>query len=223
MHNLIEYKDGASFMGFSSGWEEKVSMGDGKAYGIELLLQRSFGKTTGWVGYTWAKSTRQFDRPGQEINFGREFPAKYDRRHDLSITMSHKFSDRIDVSGSWVYSSGNTGTLAMQYNKPLTGPQTEVDGWEETELPYINSRNNYRFNAYHRMDLGINFHKKKRWGMRTWNISIYNVYSQKNPFMVYPSSESYYNPETGAVDGRDFLSQITLFPIIPSVSYSIKF
>ena len=210
-------------MGFSSGWEEKVSMGDGKAYGIELLLQRSFGKTTGWVGYTWAKSTRQFDRPGQEINFGREFPAKYDRRHDLSITMSHKFSDRIDVSGSWVYSSGNTGTLAMQYNKPLTGPQTEVDGWEETELPYINSRNNYRFNAYHRMDLGINFHKKKRWGMRTWNISIYNVYSQKNPFMVYPSSESYYNPETGAVDGRDFLSQITLFPIIPSVSYSIKF
>ncbi|MDD2245179.1 MAG: TonB-dependent receptor plug domain-containing protein [Dysgonamonadaceae bacterium] len=223
MHNLIEYKDGASFMGFSSGWEEKVNMGDGKAYGVELLLQRSFGNTTGWIGYTWSKSTRLFDRPGQEINFGREFPAKYDRRHDVSITMSHIFSDRIDISGSWVYSTGNTGTLAMQYNKPLQGPQAEVASYDEYELPYINSRNNYRFNAYHRLDLGVNFHKKKRWGMRTWNISIYNVYNQLNPFMVYPSSEYSYNPETGESEGRNFLNQITLFPIIPSVSYTIKF
>ena len=222
MHNLIEYKDGASFMGSSSEWEEKVSMGDGKAYGIEILLQRSFGKTTGWIGYTWAKSTRLFNRPGQEINYGREFPAKYDRRHDVSITMSHKFSDRIDVSASWVYSTGSTGTLAMQYNNPLSVPQTE-QMWHENKLPYINSRNNYRLNAYHRLDLGINFHKQKRWGMRTWNFSIYNAYNQMNPFMVYPSNESSYDLETGDVDTRDVLKQVTLFPIIPSVSYTIKF
>ena len=110
----------------------------------------------------------------------------------------------------------------MQYNKPLQGPQAEVIGYED-ELPYISSRNNYRFNAYHRLDLGVNFHKKKRWGMRTWNISIYNVYNQLNPFMVYPSSEYSYNPETGESEGRNFLNQITLFPIIPSVSYTIKF
>lgn len=222
MHNLIEYKDGASFMGFSSDWEEKVSMGDGKAYGVELLLQRSFGNTTGWIGYTWAKSTRLFNRPGQEINYGREFPAKYDRRHDVSVTMSHKFSDRIDISGSWVYTTGNTGTLAMQYSTAFPIPQLNYPGYE-SNLPYINSRNNYRLNAYHRMDLGINFHKQKRWGMRTWNISIYNVYNQMNPFMVYPSTESTYNRETEEVDYRDVLKQVTLFPIIPSVSYTIKF
>lgn len=222
MHNLIEYKDGASFMGFSSDWEEKVSMGNGKAYGMELLLQRSFGKTTGWIGYTWAKSTRLFNRLGQEINFGREFPAKYDRRHDVSITMSHKFSDRVDVSASWVYSSGSTGTLAMQYNKPLAVTHTNLMGYEDY-MPYISSRNNYRLNAYHRLDLGVNFHKKKRWGMRTWNVSIYNAYNQMNPFMVYPSNEINYNSSTGDTNSRDVLKQITLFPIIPSVSYTIKF
>lgn len=222
MHNLIEYKDGASFMGFSSGWEDKVSMGDGKAYGVEVLLQRSFGKTTGWIGYTWSKSSRLFNRPGQEINFGKEFPAKYDRRHDVSVTLSHKFSDRIDVSGSWVYSTGNTGTLAMQYSNPLLVPQTGHYSYGR-ELPYINSRNNYRFNSYHRMDLGVNFHKQKRWGLRTWNISIYNVYNQFNPFFVYPASESVYDSQKGEHVTREVLKQATLFPIIPSVSYSVKF
>ncbi|MBO5805592.1 MAG: hypothetical protein J6R10_01875 [Tidjanibacter sp.] len=100
MHNLLEYRDGASLLTTSSGWEDKVAMGDGWAYGLEFLLQRSVGRTTGWIGYTWSKSMRLFNRPGQEINRGLPFPAKYDRRHDLSITVAHKLSERIDLSAT---------------------------------------------------------------------------------------------------------------------------
>ncbi|MEI8204575.1 MAG: TonB-dependent receptor, partial [Bacteroidota bacterium] len=97
------------------GWEDKVALGKGWSYGVELLAQRSIGKTTGWIGYTWSKTERLFDRPGKDmINNGEVFPAKYDRRHDLSIVVSHKLNEQIDFSATWVYSTGNCATLAMQ-------------------------------------------------------------------------------------------------------------
>ena len=223
MNNLIEYKDGASFMGESSGWEEKVVMGRGWSYGLEFLAQRSFGNTTGWLGYTWSKTERLFDRPGQELNYGRIFPAKYDRRHDLSLTVMHKFSEKIDLSGNWVFATGNTATLGLHTNQGPVIPNTnEMYNYPNSQT-YISSRNNYRYNNYHRMDLGVNFHKKKKHGIRTWNISIYNVYNQLNPFMVYQSSDGSYNPQTGQYESKNVLKQVTLFPIIPSVSYSYKF
>jgi len=225
MDNLIEYRDGASFLGSSTGWEDKVYMGRGWAYGIEFLAQRSFGKTTGWLGYTWSKSERLFDRPGQEINFGEVFPAKYDRRHDVSITMSHKFSDRFDLSGTWVYSTGNCGTLALQDYKGNVIPDkndipTDRGG---STLTYVSSRNNYRMNPYHRMDIGINFHKQLKHGIRTWNLSVYNAYNQLNPFMVYPTSKGTYNEATQTYTERKTLTQISIFPLIPSISYNYKF
>ena len=223
MNNLIEYKDGASFMGESSGWEEKVVMGRGWSYGVEFLAQRSFGSTTGWLGYTWSKTERLFDRPGQELNYGRIFPAKYDRRHDLSLTVMHKFSEKIDLSGNWVFATGNTATLGLHTNPGPIIPNTNEMYSYPASQTYISSRNNYRYNNYHRMDLGVNFHKKKKRGTRTWNISIYNVYNQLNPFMVYQSSEGSYNPKTGQYESNKVLKQVTLFPIIPSVSYSYKF
>ena len=223
MNNLIEYKDGASFMGESSGWEEKVVMGRGWSYGVEFLAQRSFGNTSGWLGYTWSKTERLFDRPGQELNYGKVFPAKYDRRHDLSITVMHKFSEKIDISGNWVFATGNTATLGMQTYQGTVIPETNQGYTFRGPETYISSRNNYRYNNYHRMDLGVNFHKKKKRGIRTWNISIYNVYNQYNPFMVYQSSEGSYNPRTGLYESSQVLKQVTLFPIIPSVSYSYKF
>ncbi|HEY6915171.1 MAG TPA: TonB-dependent receptor, partial [Paludibacter sp.] len=96
MNNLVEYKDGASFIGSSTGWEDKVCMGRGWAYGVEFLAQKSIGKTTGWIGYTWAKSERLFDRPGEVLNYGEVFPTKYDIRNYLSIVVSHKFNKKID-------------------------------------------------------------------------------------------------------------------------------
>ncbi len=228
MHNLIEYKDGASFLGSSTGWEDKVVMGDGWSYGIELLAQKTIGKTTGWVGYTWAKSERLFDRPGQELNYGRVFPAKYDRRHDISIVASHKFSEKFDLAATWVFSTGNTGTLAMQHYAAGTVPESTNYWYYGTpqhitgEMDYISSRNNYRFNPYHRMDIGMNFHKKKKYGTRTWNISIYNAYSNNNPFLVYPKESSTWNPITQQEVTKKSLVQVSVFPIIPSVSYSYK-
>ena len=226
MSNLIEYKDGASFMGSSSGWEEKVVSGNGWSYGVEFLAQRSFGNTTGWLGYTWSKTERQFDRPGEELNYGHVFPAKYDRRHDISLIVTHKFSEKIDLSGTWVFATGNTATLGMHEYKAADIPQqnSSYSGeYYQYDLTHISSRNNYRFNNYHRADIGVNFHKKKKRGIRTWNISVYNLYNQKNPFMVYSSSDDNYNTNTGAYESKRVFKQVTLFPIIPSVSYSFKF
>lgn len=208
MYNLIEYKDGASFLGSSTGWENKVVMGDGKSYGMEFLAQRSFGNTTGWIGYTLAKSTRLFNREGQELNNGREFPAKYDRRHTIKFTVSHKFNKKIDASASWVYMTGNTATLALQYYQSY---QNSSSWYYNSQIPYISERNNYRYNPYHRLDLSINFHKQKKHGIRTWNISVYNAYNHNNPFIVLPNDDS------------KQLIQYSIFPIIPSISYSFKF
>ena len=212
MNNLIEYKDGSSFMGSSTGWEDKVNMGRGWAYGIEFLAQKTVGKTTGWIGYTWSKAERLFDRPGQEINFGAVFPSKYDRRHDVSIVLAHKWSEEIDFAATWVYSTGNSSTLALQ-NYAAADLTGGGNSYYVSSLPQITHRNNYRFNDYHRLDLGINFHKKKKYGIRTWNISVYNAYRQLNPFLVFPYSDT----------ATPTLTQVTLFPIIPSLSYSYKF
>ncbi|MDR1518446.1 MAG: TonB-dependent receptor [Dysgonamonadaceae bacterium] len=222
MDNVLEYRDGATFMSMETDWESKVATGRGWAYGVEFLAQKTVGKTTGWVGYTWAKSNRKFDRPGQELNFGRTFPAKYDRRHDLSVVATHRFSEKIDVSGTWVYSTGDCATLALQnYTDPAEssyfGEFSSGDG-----LGYIDQRNNYRKPDYHRLDLGINFHKKKKYGIRTWNISIYNVYNNNNPFFIRQDSKSVQNPN-GSWSEKKVLKQYSIFPVIPSVSYIYKF
>ena len=216
MDNVLEYKDGTTFFGTSQGWEDKVNLGKGWAYGVELLVQRSFGKTTGWIGYTWSHSNRKFDREGMEINHGKVFPAKYDRRHDLSITVQHKFSPRFDLSASWVFSSGNCGTLAPQTYPGV--PLYLIDHfgsiWYTPTVGAI-ERNNYRLPAYHRLDLGMNFRKQKKHGERVWNISIYNVYNRQNPFIVMRGLDE----TTGTVQ----LQQVSIFPIIPSISYGFKF
>lgn len=211
MDNLLEYKDGASFFGSSEHWDEKVCMGKGKAYGVELLMQRSFGKTTGWIGYTWAHAKRKFDREGQTINEGKEFPAKYDRRHDISITVQHKFNEKFDLSGTWVFSTGNCGTLGLQYYEGLTG------GSYTPNIAAL-ERNNYRLANYHRLDLSFNFHQKYKHASGTWNISVYNAYNRNNPFLVYTDYK-----EDAAGHEMKVLKQASLFPIIPSVSYSYKF
>ncbi len=225
MENLIEYKDGATFLGSTTGWEDKVSMGRGWAYGVEFLAQKSIGQTTGWLGYTWSKSERLFDRPGEELNNGEIFPAKYDRRHDISLVVSHKFNEKIDVAGTWVYSTGNSGSLALQnYSAAKTpGDEHSYIYYDQASIPYISKRNNYRMPDYTRVDLGVNFHKQKKHGIRTWNISVYNATNQKNPFLVMSSSSERYDETTGTYTYDKKLKKLTIFTILPSVSYSFKF
>jgi len=213
MNNLLEYKDGASFYGSSETWEDKVCMGKGWAYGVEFLVQRSFGKTTGWVGYTWAHAKRLFDREGQMINNGKVFPAKYDRRHDVSITVNHRFSEKFDLSATWVFCSGNCGTLGTQIYETFPneyGYMTQIHALE---------RNNFRMGNYHRLDLGMNLHHQFKHSTGTLNFSIYNVYNHQNPFLVY--TNYVYDEKIG--QERKVLMQVSIFPIIPSISYGLKF
>ncbi len=219
MNNVLEYKDGASFFSLDqTGWDDKVVMGDGWAYGIELFAQKQVGKFTGWIGYTWAHTNRLFDREGQELNFGQVFPAKYDRRHDLNIVMMYEFNDRIDVGATWVYSTGNCATLSYQdYNGLGVGYN------DYPSIGYIESRNNYRFNSYQRLDLVANFHKQKKYCERIFSISVYNALCHNNPFVVVPWSEYEYNPYLDDYVNRKTLQQVCIFPIIPTLSWQYKF
>ena len=226
MENVVEYRDGASFLGTTAGWEDKVAMGRGWSYGVEFLVQKKSGNTTGWLGYTWAKTLRRFDQEGNVINFGEVFPAKYDRRHDLSLVVTHRFNPKVDLSGTFVFGSGVCGSLAMQ--TVMAPVYDEVEGFHYSEqTPYFEQRNNYRMPAYHRLDLGVNFHKPLRnGGERIFNVSIYNVYSHQNPFLVYDGNKTEYNVEpdgTLSVRSRKVLKQLSIFPIMPSVSWSFKF
>ncbi|MBQ0144404.1 MAG: TonB-dependent receptor [Bacteroidales bacterium] len=228
MDNVLEYKDGASYLGMATGWEDKVCMGRGWSYGLEFMAQKKIGKTTGWIGYTWAKAMRQFDRPGMVINDGNPFPAKYDRRHDLSATVTHAFSKKFDLSATFVLSSGNCGSLGYdEFNSEcLTGlgPEAGFSTWYygATYVPY---RNNYRMPMYNRLDIGMNFYHKHRRGrgMDVWNLSCYNVYNHRNPFLIVVDWE-----DELAADGTGWttypvLKKVSIFPIIPSLSYTFKF
>ena len=221
MKNVMEYKDGSSFFTLDqSDWQDKVVMGDGWSYGIELFAQKQVGKLTGWVGYTWAHADRLFNRPGQELNFGEVFPAKYDRRHDLNIVLMYEFNDRIDVGATWIYSSGNCATL------PLQGYHGLNIGYVDTPYPddiqHIESRNNYRFNSYQRLDLVANFHKQKKHCERIFSINIYNTLCHNNPFIVIPREYNTYYAETDTYEKTKVLRQICIFPIIPTVSWQYK-
>ncbi len=221
MNNVMEYKDGASFFTLDqSDWQDKVVMGDGWSYGIELFAHKQVGKLTGWVGYTWAHANRLFDRPGQELNFGRVFPAKYDRRHDLNIVVMYDINDHIDVGATWIYSSGNCATL------PLQGYHGLGVGYVDTYYPYslnhIEGRNNYRYNSYQRLDLVVNFHKQKKHCERIFSINVYNTLNHNNPFVVFPRQYETYYPETGEYKMSKTLRQICIFPIIPTLSWQYK-
>ena len=225
MTNLIEYKEGASFMGNDTNWEEKVEKGIGWSYGAEILLEKTIGKTTGWIGYTWSKTERQFNN----LNFGNPFPAKYDRRHDVSIAFTHQISKRIDISGTWVYGTGNAVTLALMEFPSMKIPYTN-NYYSGRNLRDYGGRNNYRMPAYHRMDLGVNLHKEFKRGTRTWSFSLYNAYNNMNPFLLewgMKNGNYIYNSVTGEMvldgDPEVILEKLTIFPVIPSISYSFKF
>lgn len=222
MQNLIEYKEGAAFMGTATNWEDKVAQGRGWAYGVELMLEKNVGKTTGWIGYTLAWANRKFD----DLNGGKVFPSKYDSRHDINVAITHKFSDRFDIGFTWVYNTGNAVTLGFMEYRQAQVPGYYSYGYES--IPAYTGehegRNNYRMPNYHRMDIGFNFHKEKKHGIRTWSISAYNVYSRQNPFYVsWSTTDGVWENGDYVVPPKVVLKQYSLFPIIPSVSYSFKF
>ena len=215
MTNLIEYREG--FLpedNTNQSSDNSFTFGEGNSYGIELLLKKNQGKTTGWIGYTLSKTTRYFD----EVNNGISFPAKYDRRHDLSITATHKLSKSWVLSGVFVYATGNAITLPTE--------RYVIGGDVYTQFT---SRNGYRMDPYHRMDIGATYtpSKKKKKFKSTWNFSIYNVYSRKNPYFIYFALEGLeddgenQNIQNGNVEPKAY--QVSIFPILPSVTWNFNF
>lgn len=223
MDNIIGYKEGASFLLLEFGpdaqktsevdWQENVTSGKGKAYGMEIMLQRKVGRLKGWVGYTLSWIKHQF----AEINDGKEFAPRYDRRHDLSIVSTYQLKPKITLSATWVYGTGNRLTIPIASSR-LVG-HTNVDNSVNTQVSYYGERNSFQAAAYHRLDLGVQFHKQKKRGERTWEVSIYNAYNRVNPF--YYDSGQVYNASSGNNENK--LYRKGLFPVVPSVSYSFKF
>ena len=215
-NGVLSYRPGANFMNFdinngsTSGgvidWEQNVTSGRGRAYGVELLAHRKSGRLQGWVGYTIAWIKHQFE----EINNGREFFPNHDRRHDISVVAMFDITERIKLSATWVYSSGNYVTIPL-----ASYTAVRHDGHSAWQRLYdYGSPNTMRMAAYHRLDVGVQFVRKKRKTIRTWDVGLYNAYCRANPYYYYVGHDD---------SGNITLRQVSMFPIMPSVSWSIKF
>lgn len=220
MKNLVSYKEGASFLlGLEDGWESKVTQGDGEAYGLEIFAQKKRGRLTGWIGYTLSWNWRQFD----ELNSGRRFPFRYDRRHDLSIVANYDLSDRVWLSGAFVYGTGNAVSLpTFAYNTTnpaIDNVNNRFGAYQPVESGV--EKNSFRMSNYHRMDLSISFRKEKKWGTRTWVIGAYNAYWHRNPYYLEVRERNQCNGQDCST--RREVREISILPIIPSVSYQFKF
>lgn len=204
MDHLIGYKDGADFFGLDTDWQNKVEMGSGRSYGLELFVQKKEGRTTGWLGYTLSWSDRKFEN----LNFGKRFPFRYDRRHDIAMVVNHQISEGIELSGTWIYGTGNAISMPV-----ATYPSTNLINsfGYYGDINYYADRNGIRMRSYHRLDLAIRFVKRKGLNERVWTIGIYNTYSRRNPFFYFFSTDTAGNP---------VVKQASLFPIIPAISYS---
>ncbi len=220
MKNVISFKEGASFLfGLENDWQSKVTQGKGESYGLEVFLQKKKGKTTGWIGYTLAWNNRQFD----EINGGAKFPFRYDRRHDLSVVVSHDFSPKIHFSAAWIYGTGNAITLPI-YRYAVRENRGE-NPWDNGvfEVETLGKKNDFRMSDYHRLDLSIEFIKKKRLYERAWVISVYNTYAHSNPYFVYSDNQDVRDSNGNYIGSKRAFKEVALLPILPSASYRFKF
>lgn len=221
MKNVVSFREGASFIrGVEDAWEDNVTQGDGEAYGLELFVQKKEGRFTGWLGYTLSWNWRQFD----EINNGERFPFRYDRRHDLSVVGNYDLSDKVWVSGAFVYGTGNAVSLptfgyqtAQRPDVPIREISSEI-GFQEVG----SSKNSFRMSNYHRLDVSISFRKEKKWGTRTWVVGAYNAYWHRNPYFL-TAGEVTDCSSGGGCERRRRVREISILPIIPSVAYQFKF
>jgi hypothetical protein len=222
MNNIISYKEGASFIRMDGAnaneldWEDNVTTGKGWSYGTEFMVQKKMGRLSGWVGYTLSWTKWKF----ADLNFGRTFYPRYDRRHDISVVGIFELNKRITLSVTWVYGTGNALTLPISRfstfeNSFLLRPYSI--GNVNTEY---GEKNSFRAEAYHRADLAIQYHVKKRKVEQTWELGLYNAYSRKNPFFYEIRQKT---SPSDPNDGINVLTRYSLFPILPSITYNFKF
>ena len=205
MRNQVEYKEG--YTPSLADPEEEFVFGKGWSYGTEMLVNKLKGRFTGWVGYTLSWTWRKFP----QLNDGEKYPVKYDRRHDLSVVANYEASRKWKLGAVFVYGTGNAITLPERFYV-INGVLTQ----EYSRL------NQYRMKAYHRLDLSATLTpvpKKKRKLTSYWVFSIYNVYSRLNPYFIYFDQNGSATNGDLKVEAR----QVSLFPVLPAVTWNFKF
>ena len=216
MTNVIEYQEGASFLNNASvNWEDKVAVGVGKAYGLEVMLQKNKGKLTGSLSYTLSRSERTFT----DINQGRTFPYRYDAPHNVALNIQYELRTNKAFSVSFFFNSGAplqieqakyAGSFPHNYWDPFAlSPNPKYQSYYFRQLSLLSDRNTYRTPAYHRLDINYRVVNPKKTGNRVWTFGVYNVYNRNNPFFIFYDQSQ--------------LKQFSLFPIIPSFTYERNF
>lgn len=205
MENQIEYRSGYTPTTFKDV-ESDFVFGRGYAYGAEFFINKTKGKFTGWIGYTLSWTWRDF----KDLNDGKRFPAKYDRRHDLSVVANYDWNKKWNVSAVFVFGSGNAITLPTGYYFI-----------EQGLVQDYSAINQYRIFPYHRLDLSVNYTPRpdsKKRVRGSWNFAIYNVYNRYNPYILFVDTD-------GTLDkgAKVQVKQISVFPILPSITYNFKF
>ncbi len=200
INNIYDYKDGKSFNS-EVEIERLLLGGKGRAYGLELTLRKNAGKFTGWIGYTlsWAQNKIT------GINNGKWYTAGNDRRHDVSIVGIYEISKRWNISGAWVFNTGQA----------LTAPSAKYEV-DDIHMFHYAERNGYRGPSYHRLDLSATYTHIGKKMTYEWSFGIYNAYSRYNPFLIIFKTDD-------KAPGGFKTMQYSLFGLVPSVSYSLKF
>ena len=223
LNNLIEYKEN-SFPedNLNNNVDNQLTFGNGYSYGAEFFIKKRTGDFNGWIGYTYSKTMRKFDA----IDNGEWFPAKYDRRNDLSLVGQYQINDRVNIGAVFVYATGNAISL----------PERRWFSLEENRIITVwSKRNQYRLNPYHRLDISLTIDAKpfkeklnaetnkivkvKKKVISSWNFSVYNVYNRANPYFIFFDFSG--DPLLGTAEFG--ASQVSLFPILPSVTWNFKF
>lgn len=189
----------------ASGWEDRIALGTGKSRGIEVLLEKNSGKFNGSIGYTLSETSRLFP----DLNAGRPFPFRFDRRHDVKISLRQKLFKWLDANLIWAVASGNPITLAG-----IKFRHESVEGAVARDIYFYTEVNGYRLPLYHRLDAAFNAHWGKHKLKHGLQFGVYNTYNRANPFYLYVDAGS-------SVKGKAI--QYTLLPVLPVFRYELKF
>ncbi|WP_223827597.1 TonB-dependent receptor [Hymenobacter armeniacus] len=217
--NQVDFKDGAQLF-VNPELDAEFIFGKSWAYGNEIYLEKKTGRTTGWIGYTLAWSWRNFQpqRGTTGINNGEDFHPGYDRRHNLTVVVLHQLNARINLTASFVYTSGNLTTLPLGRFGVQDIPGSSV-GIDPRPVPIYPNRNSYQLIPYHRLDLGVVYKIGARLN-QDLTLSIYNAYNRRNAYFVF--FETVRDKASGRTTGFA-AKQVSLFPVIPSLTYNFRF
>ncbi|MFZ1583200.1 MAG: TonB-dependent receptor plug domain-containing protein, partial [Saprospiraceae bacterium] len=218
LKNQVDFRDGANLF-LNEEIEREFEFGKGYAYGTEVSLEKDFGKLSGWIAYTLA-FVKRGGFPG--IMDGRYFSPRYDRRNDIKVVATYKFNRRWTASATWVYGSGDLAWLPG--GRALF--QDIKGGSIDPVTPIYGDRNTFRLPAYHRGDISVIYYMFPKWGESNLSLSIYNVYDRRNPYFLTLETE-FKTVKQGEVEvkipEKINARQVSLFPILPSITWNFNF